>query len=165
MGMSLILQVFAYKPNAGHMKMLTWWWRYIKGQRITNIITSSWRGTKMSETDFITIHLTVAVVLQSEPTWRTDLTVQHHSLWSQAPTVSIAKNALYLSQCVMCVCVCMCVCGHLEQSRELCSSGETRDLPLNGFALQLQLGALIWTAELLRQTEHATHAKRFTCCI
>lgn len=43
--------------------------------------------------------------------------------------------------------------GYLEQSRQLGSSGESGDLPLDGSALRLQLCALIGAAELLRQTE------------
>lgn len=48
------------------------------------------------------------------------------------------------------------VCGHLEQSRQLRSSGESGNLPLNGSALLLQLCALIGAAELLRQTKART---------
>lgn len=43
--------------------------------------------------------------------------------------------------------------GYLEQSRELRSSGESGNLPLDGSALRLQLCALIGAAELLRQAE------------
>lgn len=42
--------------------------------------------------------------------------------------------------------------AHLKQSGQLCSSGQTGDLPGHGPVLRLQLGTLIRTAELLRQT-------------
>lgn len=47
-------------------------------------------------------------------------------------------------------------CAHLEESRQLRSSGEPWNLPLDGSALLLQLRALIGAAELLRQTKART---------
>lgn len=52
------------------------------------------------------------------------------------------------------------VCGHLEQSRQLRSSRESRDLPLDDSALRLQLCALIGAAQLLRQTKVRTVNRR-----
>lgn len=39
--------------------------------------------------------------------------------------------------------------GHLEQSRQLRSSGESGDVPLDGSALLLELSALVGAAQLL----------------
>lgn len=43
---------------------------------------------------------------------------------------------------------------HLKESRELSSTGEAGDVPVDGSTLQLQLSVLIGAAELLRQADH-----------
>lgn len=47
---------------------------------------------------------------------------------------------------------------HLEESRELCSTGEAGDVPVDGSTVRLQLGVLIRAAKLLRQADHKKHS-------
>lgn len=51
----------------------------------------------------------------------------------------------------------------LEEGRELCSTGEAGDVPVDGSTLQPQLGVLIGAAELLRQADHKNLSLEHMC--